>query len=180
MRSLLRLAVLAGLVAGTLPAATIVYDVINLNAVNGNNQPLYRYVYNLIGVPLGLNQELEIRFEVTQYAALTNPVAPGGGLFDLLLFQPNNPIGADGRYSLLALVNNPSMVGTFSVDVAYIGNSSPGEQIFAINQLDAQGGFVSQVTSGFTQTPEPATVSLTLAGLGIAYLARRRTASPPQ
>lgn len=185
MRNLIRLALLGAVGLGSLSAATVSYSVTNLNTNNGNGQPLYRYVYNLIGVPLQLNQELDIRFEVTRYAAISMGVSPGLPNFDLVLFPVNNPINADGRYSLLSLVNNPSMIGTFSVDFAWIGAGQPGAQTFFVNQLDAQGGFVSRLASGFTSTsggsssggdviPEPSTIILSAAGIAAVVLARRR------
>lgn len=179
MRNLLRLAVCAGMLAVTMPAASVVYTVTDLQTTNGNNQPLYRYVYNLIGVPLQQNQALEIQFEVSQFAALSNPVAPGtnNNPFSLLLFQPNSPPGAAGVYSLYAVLANPSMLGTFSVDVAFIGGGTPGSQQFFVNQYDSNQEFLSQVTSGFTSAsgvPEPSSVVMGLTGLAAVYLARRR------
>ena len=185
MRNLIRLAMLAVLSYGCLSAAVVSYTVTNLNMTNGNGQPLYRYIYNLTGAPLLANQELDIRFEVTRYAAISNGVAPPSG-FDLLLLPVNNPPGADGRYSLLSLVNNPTMIGTFSVDFAFIGSGQPGAQTFFINLLNSSGGFIRQDDSGFTvagssssssgggSIPEPGTLLLSAAGVALLALARRR------
>jgi len=183
MRNLIRLALLAGLTFGSLSAATITYSVTSLGTSTLGN-PNFRYTYNLTGAPLALNQELGILFEVSRYASISNGVAlPGTGL-DLLLFQPGNPIAAPGRYSLLALVNNPSMIGTFTVDVAYIlaGNApTPGAQSYVIDQFNPQGFFAGQVDSGFTTQsqsqfviPEPGTIILSAAGLALVALARKR------
>jgi len=183
MRNLIRLSLLAGLTFGSLSAATITYSLTNLGTSTLGN-PNFRYTYNLTGAPLGVNQELGILFEVSRYASISNGVAlPGTGL-DLLLLQPGNPIGAAGRYSLLALINNPSMIGTFTVDMAYIlaGNAPvPGAQSFFIDQLNAQGGFVSRLETGVTslsqsqfEIPEPGTILLSAAGLALVALARKR------
>jgi hypothetical protein len=177
MRGLLRLALFAGLVGGSLSASSITYDIINLNTVNGSNQPLYRYVYHLLGVSLQQNQALEISFEVARYAALSNgvPANPNAN-FDLLLFQPNSPPGSDGLYSLLAKINNPSMAGAFSVDVAMLPGIIPNTLNFAINQYGAGGtGSPTLVEAGTAQaTPEPATLVLSLGALSALYLVRRR------
>jgi len=185
MRNLIRLSLLAGLTFGSLSAATITYSVTSLGTTTLGN-PNFRYTYNLTGAPLALNQELDILFEVSRFASIFNGVAsPGIGL-DLLLFPVGNPIGADGRYSLLALVNNPSMIGTFTVDVAYIlsGNApTPGAQSYFIDQLNAQGNVTGRVTTGTTGTtinpgqdpiPEPGTILLSAAGLAFVVWARKR------
>ncbi len=173
MRRLLSFAFYTGIVAGSLSAATVGYTV---QPLGGN---LYRYLYNVTGAPLQLNQELDIRFEVLQYASVVNGVAsPGTGL-DLLFFSPNPGLPSPGTYNLFALVNNPSMIGTFSVEFTFLGGGTPGSQVFTINQLTAQGGFLSNVSSGVTSNlsagvPEPGTMMMGLAGLAIAYLARSR------
>ena len=180
MRNLIRLGLLAGLAGGSLSAATITYSVTNLNAVNGSNQPLYRYIYNLIGVPLAVNQELDIVFEITRFAAgsLTNGVYNGSPNLTLSLFQIGNPIGANGHYNLYASPGVPSMLGTFSVDFAYTGVGTPGDQAYTVTQFDSQGiNPLSQVTSGFTTAsgvPEPSTIVLGAVGLAWIAFARSR------
>jgi len=182
MRKFLQVGVLTGVFVGTLFGATIPSIVINLNAVNGLNQPLYRYVYDLTGLTLGLDQELRIHFEASRFVGLFNGVAPTDGTFIPLLFNDPSP-GADSTYHLRAFVANPSMVGPFGVDVAYLGSGVPADQIFYVNQLNQQGGLVRQLDAGFTSTstapgpgavPEPGTMMLVLGLLLFIYLARRR------
>ena len=173
MRRLLSFALYAGIVAGSLSAATVGYTV---QPLGGN---LYRYLYNVTGAPLQINQALDIVFEVLQYSSLTNGVAsPGTGL-SLLLFQPNPGALTPGHYNLLATVNNPSMIGTFSVDFTFLGTGTPGAQIFRIEQYDAQGNFLNFVgppgtTSLITDVPEPGTMMMGFVGLALAYAARSR------
>jgi hypothetical protein len=83
----------------------------------------------------------------------------------------------------MALMNNPSLTGTFRVDVLYLGSGLPGAQLFFFNQLDANGGLV-QLASGNTATvdlgtPEPAGWTLAGAGFlmgGLVWAVRRRWA----
>lgn len=158
MRFMLRLAILAMLTVGPLTAASITR--ISTIGTNGSGDTVYHYVYTLVGDPLLLNQEVEIRFAAGLYGLLSNGLAPTG--FDLLLFQPNQPGGADGRYSAVAQVNNLSLSGVFSVDAVFLGTGTPEPQAFFVNQLDAQGGIVTLDLNG---VPEPGTWWLGLSGL---------------
>ena len=148
-----------GLWLGHLAAGTIQYDF----AAAGQN--LYRYSYLISGFNLQRNQELDIQFDPAVYLSLSNGVATHD--FNLVLLQPNNPPGAVGDYSALALVDNPSLAGTFSVDVALVGSGSAqsSSQPFLINQFDQNGDFVATIGSGVTvprvpSVPEPGTGSL--------------------
>jgi hypothetical protein len=141
------------------------------------------YHYFVSGVDFLANQELDIQFGQTGqnnlFGQLSNGKAPAG--FDVLLFQPNNPPQAPGDFSALALVDHPSLSGTFSVDVTLTGAGFPGPQFFTISQFDSNGTFVSLLASGSTQlegssaAPEPASflpcgVALVIAGI---FWARR-------
>ncbi len=172
---IVRLTLWAGCLAAQAWAAPIVgFQVSSL----GPN--FYRYTYFPSGIAFTANQELDILFDPATYGTLSNGKAPSG--FDVLLVQPNNPPGAFGEYSALALVNNPPLTGTFSVDFTFLGLGLPGSQPFTINQLDANGRIVSttpqQLTTpqGSTNVPEPATVSLAAAGMligGLLWATRR-------
>jgi hypothetical protein len=172
MRKLLWLPVWAGILAGSLNAAAIQFQVTNL----GLNS--YRYNYTLSGFTLQANQELDIRFDPTVYASISNGVAPSD--YDLLLLQPNNPPGTAGDYRAFALVNNPSLAGLFSVDFTLQNGASPGSQQFFINQYSQAGFLITSTPSGFTTSaiPEPATLSLGCLALilgGVARAARRKS-----
>ncbi len=153
----------AGLLVGKLPATTIQFDVTSL----GSNE--YSYSYGVSDVTLQANQELDIEFDPHLYGSLSSGVAPSG--FSLLLFEPNQPLGALGDYSALAVLNNPSLAGTFSVDFSFIGSGQPGAQAFFINQYDQFGNFKGTIESGTTTdlsvasaVPEPGGFSLCLLG----------------
>jgi len=140
------------------------------------------------GFTFQANQELDILFPVTtppSYGTLSNGIAPSG--FNVLLLQPNNPPGAPGDYSALALVNNPSLAGPFSVDFTFMGTPLmplPGQQNFMIGTFGPNGfnTITSGVTTpqGSTGVPEPASLSLAALGVlmgGVCLAARRLRAS---
>ncbi len=158
----MKVAIVAVAIAGYVPAASITYD-LSIVGANGSGDTVYRYVFNFLDAPLALNQELDIRFSAAQYQSLSNGVAPAG--FDLQLFQPNFPPGADGDYSLFALVSNPSMAGIFSVDFTLFSGVTPTALQFFVNEYDDDGNFLNTVSSGLTEAPEPSTWWLGISGL---------------
>jgi hypothetical protein len=147
---------LLGIASGGASAATVDFEVTSL----GGNE--YRYSYSFTGFALTENEEIDIRFNPALFGALSNGAAPPD--FDLLVLQPNNPPGAFGDYSLLALIDNPSMDGSFTIDVVYLGAGTPGAQPYSINQYDATGTLTSTTPGGVTvdasAVPEPATFVL--------------------
>ena len=178
-RRLPRILLLSALLAGSLYASPIVqYQVIT----NGTTET---YKYFVSGFDFLANQELDIQFgqlgSSNVFGHLSNGKAPAG--FDVMLFQPNNPPQAPGDYTALALVDHPSLSGTFSVDVTLTGTGVPGPQFFTISQFDSNGMFVSLLASGNAQlaasaAPEPASflpcgMVLVIAGI---FWARRALA----
>ena len=163
MRCVLISSLLAGLLAGSMSAASITFQTSDL----GSNQ--FRITYTVTDFVFSLNQELDIEFDPALYLSLSNGVAPTG--FDVLLLQPNNPPGTAGDFSSLALVANPG-TGPFRVDATLVRPGQPGPQNFSINQLDANGVITSVVASGtatpvISGVPEPATLPL----VGLALIA---------
>jgi|HubBroStandDraft_4_1064222.scaffolds.fasta_scaffold308962_1 hypothetical protein len=156
------------LLAANLDAAAIGFEITSLGGT------AYRYTYFPAGLMLQTSEQVDILFDPTLYGTLSNGVAPPG--FELLLFQPNNPQGALGHYSALALINNPSLAGTFGVDFTYAGSGTLGSQPFFINQEDSSGNVTSIVASGSTtplsSVPEPASIGLL--GVGVAALGWKR------
>lgn len=175
MRDVCKFAVFAVLFAASLPGAVINFSTATVGT-NGLGDTVFRYTYDLSGVVFQANQELDIRFSPTVYKSISNAVAPSTVLYDLLLFPVDSPPGATGDYSLMALVNNPSTAGVFSVDFTLKPGQSSGSQAFFINQLNSSGGFVRQLEAGNTTTagqntvPEPATLSMAAAGLAAAWM----------
>lgn len=170
MRFLLKISLSALLLIGhPLLAVSIDFQTVDLPDVTPG-QDLRRYIYDISGIALTANQEIDIRFDPVLYGTLSNGVAGSG--FDLALFQPNVPPGASGDYSALALVDNPSLAGPFRVDFVFNGSGTPGSQPFFINQFDRRGNLVGTIASGFTTAtaavPEPA--SMVLLGTSLLIL----------
>ena len=175
MRKTMRLVVVAFGITTFVCAATIQADLSTVGP-NGFGDTVYRYTYNLGIGPLQINQEVDIRFDPTIYKALSNPVAPSG--FDAIVLQPNNPLGADGDFSILALSNNLSTVGIFRVDFTLLQATVPQVQTFYVNQLDGNGNFLNTVSSGLTASiPEPSTWWLALGALTVSGLYKTKRQS---
>lgn len=164
---------LAWLLAANVSAATIQFQLADLGGT------LHRYNYFVSGFTFQQNQELDISFDPALYGPLTNGVAPSS--FDMLLLQPNNPLGAQGLYSALALVNNPSLTGSFGVDFTFLGSGKPGSQPFTIGFFDQGGMHVIQsgLTTPLIQNAVPESTSLSLGSVGlfmgaVLWVVRRR------
>ena len=171
----------AFLMVGYCHAGTILFQVADLGP--GVPPPLerYTYTYDMSGITLLANQELDIVFSAALYTTLSNGVVSSG--FDLMLLQPNNPPGAPGHFSALALSNIGVVPGPWSVDFLFNGPGTPGSQPFFINQYDASGRFITTLESGTTQNsaqvPEPGTfmlLGLVVIGCGVGWAVRRRNA----
>lgn len=151
------------LLAGHLTAGSVQYQVADL----GSN--VFRYEFFPIGLGLMQFQDFDVQFDAALFGGLSNGVA--GSDFRLAVLQPNNPLGAPGSYSALALIDNPSLAGPFSVDVNWFGSGVPGSLPFFIHQFDASGRILETIGSGSLEAagpvgaPEPA--SWLLGGLGL-------------
>ena len=167
------------LVAGFSHAGTIRYQVTDVD--DGAFPRLQRYTYYGNGINVLANQEVDIVFPAELYGGISHGVSGTG--FNLMLFQPNNPLGAPGHFTALARFDIGADEGTWSVDFWFIGAGQPGPQAFSINQFDAKGNFIRTLESGFTSgdqgVPEPGTfvlVGLLVVGCGVWRAARRRRA----
>jgi MYXO-CTERM domain-containing protein len=160
---------MAGMSIGNLTAATILFSAEPLGGTS------YRYTYRLLEARLLVNQELAVEFDPLLYRNLSNAAA--GAQFSVALVQPDNPPGAVGRYSALALADDPSLAVPFRVTLDFLGAGTPGSQPFFINQFNENQQLPYVIESGLT-TPTPEPASEQLAGLGLllggAFLVIRR------
>src|SRR5688572_3705843 len=118
MHTFCRLTLILGVMAVNVLCAGITFEVSDAGLTQSGDS-VYRYTYTLSGFTFQENMELDIRFDPALFSSLSNPVAPVD--FDTLILQPNNPPGAFGDYKPLALIDNPSLSGLFSVDFTLIG-----------------------------------------------------------
>jgi hypothetical protein len=162
-------------------AGTIDYQI---TALPGGlpGQPLFQYTYYLSGFDFLALQEMDLVYPANLFGTLSNGVVTPG--FSFMLFQPNNPPGTTGDFSVLALSNVGAVVGPWSVDVTYLGAGLPGPQTFIMDQFDANGDLVEPLGSGQTDPPTPEPGTFVLVGLvvwgGVIWRAvRRRNAARP-
>jgi len=139
------------------------YDVTS----QGGNVYRYEFVPNVV---LLANEEIDIKFDPTLFGNLFNGVA--GADFKLSLLQPNNPPGAFGDYSILALVDHPGLAGPFSVDVTWLSTGSPGSLPYVIDQFDVTGRLIGTVEAGTLGAPEAGARLLCLLGVGMIGVLR--------
>lgn len=153
-------------------ATTITYHAIDLpDQVAGEDR--WRYNYAVTGRMFDADQGFSIYFDISLYRDLDISAHPANDDWDVLAFQPDENLPADGLYDALALVNGASLLNWFTVDFVFLGAGPPGSQPFDINQFDSQGNLVGVLESGFTTAiPEPGPLTLTLIGLS-AFLAGR-------
>jgi hypothetical protein len=147
-------------------AETISVDTTDLGTTPEGDR-IGRYHFVLDGFSLLENQEIEIRFNPAVFVALSNGIAPAD--LDPLILQPNNPPTLPGIYSLLSLVNNPSLAEPLSIDVVVKGPNFPVNLPFAKNRfafVDGNLQFQETLLSGTTLgtpsdvIPEPGTLFL--------------------
>ncbi len=144
---------------------------IQLNVLNDGGS-VYTYQFVPSGFTLLQNQAIDIRFDPRYFGSLFNGVADSE--FRITLLQPTNPIGTFGDYIALSLVDYPSLTGTFSVDVTWIGSGTPltSGLPYEIDQMNQSGRIVGIVASGSVGIPEPAGWLLSGVGLALTGLLR--------
>ena len=151
-------------------AGTIVLQVTSL----GSN--IFRYQFSPSGFDLLKNQELDIRFDPLQFQGLFNGVADSD--FRLTLLQPNNPIGAFGDYSTLALTDDPPFQGPFRVDAIALSANPPQNLPYVVRQFDSTGQLITGSLGGGVAAavgaPEPAGLILAGAGLAIVFIVKTK------
>ncbi len=155
--------------AASMRATTISYEVSQVG-LDKSGDMLYNYTYNVSGLTLQSTQGLDLYFDPTIFATLSDPVA--GPAFQTVLAQPNNPPGTPGDFGLMPYADNTVVTGPFSVDFTLVGSATPGSQDYTITQYLPGGIAVGVIASGTTvpanvvATPEPSSMFFT----GLALL----------
>jgi hypothetical protein len=167
--------------AGLSAAPIIQYQTTSLG-VDSTGSSVFQFNFLLSGIDLLTNQEFDVEFDPTVFTQLANGVAGPG--FDLLLFQPNQPIGVEGDYSALAIIDHPPITGTFSVDATLAAGitTPPTSQIFVIwddNVTPSALVFQGTATEVVSGVPEPRSFMLCIGGvlaISAVWAVRRRFA----
>ncbi len=153
-------------------AITIQYQATDLADLTPG-EDLWAYQYFPSAFPFPADHGFAIFFDYETTAALTNPVAPAD--WDPLAADPIPATLSDGYYDALALIDDPSVAGIFSVQFVWSGAGSPGSQPFEIYELingtPVPFEFGDTVPFGADPIPEPS--SLLLVAAGAAGLVRR-------
>jgi hypothetical protein len=124
-------------------------------------EDLWRYDYTVGGQTFSQGQFFDVLFDPLLYGALTAGPSPSSD-WDVAVLQQPNPVNLPpfdrGIFDAFALVNDPSINGTFSLNFVYLGGGSPGSQPFQIYGSDAElleSGFT---TPAGTVVPEPSSL----------------------
>ena len=143
-------------------------------------EDLWRYDYNVSGRTFLQSEFFDIYFDPLIYGTLTAGPSPNADWNVIVLQQPNPmnfPPFDTGIFDSFALVNGPSLTGTFSVAFIYLGSGTPGVQpfdIFDANSNLLESGFTRRPV-GEPEIPEPSTISSFLLGLTATVLKFHRS-----
>ena len=166
---------LALLVAPASHAIMIEYEALDLaDTTSGKN--LWQYTYYVSDRDFLTGQGFSIWFGLGLYDNLAPvSVSPNWNAFAA---QPDPLLPDAGFYDALAQVDHASLASPFSVQFFWLGNGTPGSQVFDLYNLSS-GSFVvtdsgNTVLRGITPVPLPASLWLMLSGIAAVWWARRR------
>jgi hypothetical protein len=165
---------------GAVQATVIEYVATDLaDDVAGEDR--WRYDYTVSGRSFLESEFFDILFDPALYRDLAAGPAPNAD-WDVLILQQPNPANLPpfdaGIFDAFAVVTDPSLAGTFSASFVYLGMGVPGPQVFQVYDAGAD-----LVETGLTRPlavvpiPEPSTILLTMAGLGLVCGYRRTISS---
>jgi len=157
------------------PAITILFEATDLADSGGGD--LWQYTYQVSGFTPQENTAFEIFFDPDLYRDLQDP-PPAVPDWDIITIQPDPAIPDDGIYSALALLDNASLAGPFTIEFVWLGppGTVPGSQPFELNAFvlnDVTGDleFSRTLDDGRTTTTAvPESATLVLLGTGLACL----------
>jgi hypothetical protein len=131
-------------------------------------EDLWQYSYSVSGNNFAADTGFTVYFDLGLYDLLDPYPATPNSDWDILTWNPDSSLPDDGAYDAYALVDNASLVDSFTVSFVWLGGGAgPGSQYFEV--YDGLNWSVSEdgVTGG-APVPEPAT--MLLFGTGLAGL----------
>lgn len=159
-----------------LPAAratTLSYVAVDLpDTVVGQDRWAYLYQVGA-GSFLG-GEGFSVYFDPALYEALEAVPTGLSQDWNVLVAQPDASLPVPGLYDAMALIDLPSIAGSFRVDFNWLGQNTPSSQPFDIHDAT----FLVMQTGMTQAVPEPATVALmleALAAIGLTWPWRRRS-----
>jgi hypothetical protein len=140
--------------------AGVIYTAIDLSTPVSGGGTLWQYRYTFSNYVPQQNVAIEILFDPLLYSTLQDPPPAVAG-WSIMTLQPDPNLPDPGRYSALALQNNASLSGPFTVTFAWLGSGAPSSQPVEINQFASDGSFIATLaTDQSAPVPEPATILL--------------------
>jgi len=164
---------------GSANAASIDYTATNLTDIN-LGEDLWEYSYSVSDHTFIADTGFTVYFDHTLYNFIdSSPVSPNGE-WDVITWNPDSSIPADGAYDAFALVDNASLIDTFTISFVWLGGiSGPGSQLFEIYNgitWDILDNGLTEETPSISAVPIPTTFILFGTGLaGILSSARKKT-----
>lgn len=152
--------------SGLANATSISYTATDLTDVNAG-EDLWEYSYSVIDNTFTADTGFTIYFDLGLYDLRdSSPTSPNAD-WDILTWNPDPGLQADGAYDAYALVDNASLSDMFTVSFVWLGGvTGPGSQFFevydGITWSVLEDGFTS---SGAAPVPEPSTILLFGTGL---------------
>ena len=129
-------------------------------------EDLWTYKYQVTDASFASGEGFSIFFDPALYGMVEVNPPPVNGDWDILTTQPSTALPAPGIYDALALIDGPSLADPFQVSFTWLGKGAPGAQSFV--RYDA--GFTTIASGTTVPVPEPSTLSLMLAALGVLGL----------
>ena len=155
-------------------AAMIHYQAVDLpDAIV--DEDLWQYRYTVSDHSFDSNTGFTLYFDATLYSNLQNPPPAVNTDWDLLVTQPE-PLLFDepGIYDALALIDRPSLAGSFSLTFVWLGSGMPGSQAFEL--YDAAFNSIVSGSTVHQPSPIPAPPALWLFGVGLfLFFSQRKT-----
>ncbi len=156
-------------VANPLNAANIFYEAVDLTDTTPG-EDLWKYNYTVSNHSFDMDFGFSVFFNPSNYVFLEDPAPFVNSAWDILILQPDTLLPGDGVYDALALVNNPSLLDTFSLSFVWLGTGTPGSQSFELYDNAYNVTEAGITRSNSTNVPEPTTIFLL--GSGVLALFR--------
>ena len=156
-------------------ATSITYTATNL-ADKTLGEDLWQYSYQVSNHAFLADTGFTIYFELGLFDLLDpSPTLPNSD-WDIVTWNPDSGIPADGAYDAYALVDGASLLDSFTINFVWLGGSAgPGPQIFDVYDgltYDVLESGATALANQSTSVPTPPT--LWLIGLGVALLTYER------
>lgn len=158
-----------------LNAATIHYQATDLVDTTAG-EDLWQYTYTLSEHSFSVDTGFSIFFDPALYSNLQSPAPVVNSDWDILVYQPAPLFAANGVYDAFSLIDNPSILDSFSLSFVWQGLDSPESQDYAF--YDASFNITATgITLAEPSASIPAPPALWLLTIGLFGLLKSRKSS---